>query len=388
VYKYLLCLLIVFLFAVTPSNAQESPIIDDIDEELPASSTAPSEVQESPWYEGFFIEASALVHFTPKLLKGYIKPGFGFRGALGYEYKHFRFAIESGYSHFAGTDSLITKVGFIPLVFKFGYALPIFSIFGLQADINAGLAFSNTTHYPNEFDLDMNKIQKDRANSLILGGRLYATVTPLDFLRIYAGGGVDLILEKEGPLLLPLVEIGVHFKPFVLARKKQKKQEELPKEIEPVIEEPATEVTEEEVVERVAITLPYIQFQADSDELHDSEKLKLQEIAGILRDIPGVKIQVEGHTARAGTEGRRVVFSRERAQAVASYLVSLGVVDEADVTVIGHGAEKPIADNATEEGRSANRRVEIIILEDDEVIILEDGEIIILENVEIIISEN
>jgi outer membrane protein OmpA-like peptidoglycan-associated protein len=324
--------------------------------------------QESPWYEGLFVEVSTPLHFPPPLLKDYINPGFGFRGALGYEYNRFRFAIESGYSHFAGTGSLITKLGFAPLIFKFGYALPLSSIFdlpsdlpiGIQADVNTGFTFSQTVLYPTEADRARNNIQEDRTSSFVLGGRLYATITPVEYLRVYAGGGIDVILENEGPLPMAVLEIGVHFKPFVLTRKKPEPQ------IEPVIEEPVIEEP------KVIISLPNIRFQADSAELSDSEKLKLQEIAGILRDIPGVKIQVEGHTARAGTEGRRVVFSLERAQAVASYLVSLEAVDASDVTVVGHGAERPIEDNATEEGRSANRRVEIIILED------QDGEVEII----------
>jgi outer membrane protein OmpA-like peptidoglycan-associated protein len=213
----------------------------------------------------------------------------------------------------------------------------------------------------------MDNVQEDRESSFIAGGRLYGTVTPLPYLRVYAGGGLDLIFEKEGPLPLPLVEVGVHFKPFVLTRKKP----------EPVIEEPVIEIAIEEPVieeEPVIITLPNIQFQPDSTELTDSEKLKLQEIADILRNIPGVKIQVEGHTALAGFEERRPAFSRRRAQEVVSHLVSLGAVDADNVTVIGHGADRPIGDNATEEGRSVNRRVEIFILADVEIIILEDEE--------------
>jgi flagellar motor protein MotB len=57
------------------------------------------------------------------------------------------------------------------------------------------------------------------------------------------------------------------------------------------------------------------------------------------------------------------VFSHERAQAVASHLIELEAVHADNVTVIGHGAERPIADNATAEGMAENRRVEIIILD-------------------------
>jgi outer membrane protein OmpA-like peptidoglycan-associated protein len=373
---------------------------------LPAQESLELEVNEpvyevslpSPWYEGLFIESSGLVYFAPSLIKDYIKPGFGFRAALGYEYRRFRLAIESGYSGVAGTDSLVSQIGFAPLVFKFGYGLPLFSIFGLQADLSAGAVFSKTTRYPTAIDLAMNKnLREDRENSFMAGGRLYATATPLEFLRVYAGGGVDVIFEKDGPLALPLLEIGLHFKPFVLLRKSPEPQEKIIEEIitarEELVEEINTIIEEQEITgltveatdEGVLLRLWDIHFLPDSAVLLDSEQQVLQEVANILRNLPGRKIRVEGHTAMAGTRERRLVFSRQRAQAVASYLISLGVVNADDVTVIGYGADRPIADNVTEEGRAANRHVEIIILDNVETNILENeenGEIIILEELE------
>jgi outer membrane protein OmpA-like peptidoglycan-associated protein len=314
---------------------------------------APVYAEGEEWYEPFFIETAGQYYFSPGFLSELIKPGFGFRGALGYEYNRFRFAVESGYNRITGTDPLVLELDFTPLVFKFGYALPLFSIFGLQADLNAGVAFSKTLRYETAIDLAMDNVQEIRENSFITGGRFYATVTPLDFLRIYAGGGIDLILEKEGPLSLPLVEVGIHFKPFVLLRKEP---EEQPNRQEEKAAPPRDII-------KVIISLPDIRFETDSAELSDSERMKIQEIGNILRNIPGVKIRVEGHTARAGTSEDRIRLSRQRAQAVESYLIWLEAVDASNVTVTGHGADRPVADNATAEGMSANRRVEIIILE-------------------------
>jgi outer membrane protein OmpA-like peptidoglycan-associated protein len=119
------------------------------------------------------------------------------------------------------------------------------------------------------------------------------------------------------------------------------------------------EVTDEGVM----IRLSNIQFEADSYTLPESEKEKLREIADILKSIPERKIQVAGHTALAGSVEGQLMVSRERAQAVASYLVLLGARHDSEVTVIAYGAEMPIAGNSTPEGMAANRRVEIIILE-------------------------
>lgn len=335
----------------------------------------------SKWYEPFFIEAAGQFYFAPGLFSEMIKPGFGFRLALGYEYNRFRFALESGYASFAGTDPHILEFNYIPLVFKAGYALPLFSIVGLQADLSAGVALINTSRYATEIDLAKDNILEDSGNSFMCGGRLYATVTPWSFLGFYAGGGTDILFENDGPIFLPLVEIGLHFKPFALPKSAPRQREEITpvieerreevieqrrqeiaEEITTVIEErQITDVTVETTNEGVMLRLSNIQFGAESSELPQSERRKLQEIANILRDIPGIQIRVEGHTALSGTAANRNRISRQRAQAVASYLISLGAIDADNVTVIGYGANRPIADNATTAGRAANRRVEIII---------------------------
>ena len=130
-----------------------------------------------------------------------------------------------------------------------------------------------------------------------------------------------------------------------------------------LVRQRVSDTTVEVTDEGVTITLSNIQFLADSSVLHNSEMLKLQEIANILRDISGIKIQVSGHTAMAGTRENRLMISRERAQVVAAYLVSLGACEAGNITSIGYGGDRPIADNTTEAGMALNRRVEITILE-------------------------
>jgi outer membrane protein OmpA-like peptidoglycan-associated protein len=124
-----------------------------------------------------------------------------------------------------------------------------------------------------------------------------------------------------------------------------------------------TGVTAEVTGVGVMIQLSDVHFLPDSAVLVESEKAKLREIANIIKALPGRRVQVAGHTAMAGTAERRLAFSKERAQAVASYLVSLGARRRSAIKVIGYGAERPIADNSTPRGMAANRRVEIIIME-------------------------
>jgi len=113
----------------------------------------------------------------------------------------------------------------------------------------------------------------------------------------------------------------------------------------------------------VTISMENIQFEADSSRLLPSELAKIEKIAAILSGIPDRDILVTGHTALAGTAAARQQLSVERARAVAEALIRLGARLPEAVTVLGYGAERPVAENSTAAGMARNRRVEITILE-------------------------
>ncbi len=113
----------------------------------------------------------------------------------------------------------------------------------------------------------------------------------------------------------------------------------------------------------LTISIENIQFEAESAVLEESEKRKVQKIAEILKTFPTNDLLVGGYTALWGTETGRRQLSKERAEAVASYLVQLGVKDISHIFTQGYGADNPIATNDTPEGRARNRRVEITILD-------------------------
>ncbi len=73
-------------------------------------------------------------------------------------------------------------------------------------------------------------------------------------------------------------------------------------------------------------------------------------------------MRIEGHTDSVGTRPYNLALSQRRAQSVVEYLVNKGI-DPTRLSSQGFGMEKPIASNKTEEGRSQNRRVEMIILQ-------------------------
>lgn len=87
----------------------------------------------------------------------------------------------------------------------------------------------------------------------------------------------------------------------------------------------------------------------------------LDQVAQVLRDYPGMRVSVEGHTDTVGAEGLNVKLSQARAEAVRDYLVKRGA-DPARLEAIGFGPARPIASNKTAPGRAKNRRTEFRII--------------------------
>lgn len=101
-------------------------------------------------------------------------------------------------------------------------------------------------------------------------------------------------------------------------------------------------------------------FASGQAALTDKAKADVGAIAAYLAALPGASVQVEGHTDAQGAPDANRALSQRRADAVREALLAGGVA-RARVRAAGHGAERPVADNATAEGRARNRRVEIRI---------------------------
>jgi outer membrane protein OmpA-like peptidoglycan-associated protein/opacity protein-like surface antigen len=99
-------------------------------------------------------------------------------------------------------------------------------------------------------------------------------------------------------------------------------------------------------------------FAFDSAELTAEDKAELDRVATRLTELEFVGGTATGHTDNVGDEAYNQKLSERRAQAVVDYLAAKGVAS-GRVTAIGMGETKPLADNATEEGRAENRRVTI-----------------------------
>ena len=110
------------------------------------------------------------------------------------------------------------------------------------------------------------------------------------------------------------------------------------------------------------LSLRNIGFLPDSTDFKAEEGERLERIAEVLRQVPDAKLLIEGHAASTGRAEGEKKLSAERAQRIADELSKRGIKRENCITK-GHGSERPIASNETEEGRMQNRRVEITILE-------------------------
>ena len=121
--------------------------------------------------------------------------------------------------------------------------------------------------------------------------------------------------------------------------------------VEVIVEEPPP------IEEKV--NLKGVNFLPGKAVLSLDAKRVLDGVAEQLLAYPNVKIEIQGHTDNLGKPATNQKLSEDRARAVVSYLATKGV-KMSRMKAIGYGPSLPIADNATEEGRELNRRIEMI----------------------------
>jgi len=99
-------------------------------------------------------------------------------------------------------------------------------------------------------------------------------------------------------------------------------------------------------------------FATNSATLLKTADVKLNEVVNAAKQYPEVKLEVSGHTDSRGSKALNKKLSENRAAAVKAWLVKHGVAADR-ISTAGYADEQPIADNKTEAGRAANRRVEV-----------------------------
>jgi outer membrane protein OmpA-like peptidoglycan-associated protein/tetratricopeptide (TPR) repeat protein len=108
------------------------------------------------------------------------------------------------------------------------------------------------------------------------------------------------------------------------------------------------------------IALRNIFFDTGKSTLRAESNAELDRLVKLMKDVPTLKIEISGHTDNTGSATLNETLSQSRAEAVVAYLTTKGIAANR-MTAKGYGASKPIASNATDDGKQQNRRTEFEI---------------------------
>ena len=112
------------------------------------------------------------------------------------------------------------------------------------------------------------------------------------------------------------------------------------------------------------MTLDDVAFASGQSRLLPEAAATIEKVADFVSQSPEKPIRIEGHTDSTGSANANQVLAQRRADAVREALISAGV-EGSRMTAVGIGADRPIAGNDTAEGRARNRRV-VVIIEDNQ----------------------
>jgi OOP family OmpA-OmpF porin len=111
------------------------------------------------------------------------------------------------------------------------------------------------------------------------------------------------------------------------------------------------------IVEKGRVTLR-VEFDFDKAVVRKEYHQEIGNLAEVMKKYPDLKIALEGHTDNTGEPAYNDMLSQFRADAVKKYLAENFSIDASRLSAKGYGLTRPIASNATREGRQKNRRVE------------------------------
>ncbi|MEE9913075.1 MAG: OmpA family protein [Deltaproteobacteria bacterium] len=125
----------------------------------------------------------------------------------------------------------------------------------------------------------------------------------------------------------------------------------------PVVQEVKKEAAAApEILEKGRTTLNVL-FDTNKSIIKKNSFKDVDALVDVMKNYPELNVVIEGHTDSVGSAASNKKLSQRRADAVKKYMVSKGI-DANRLSAVGFGLEKPVASNATKEGRAKNRRVE------------------------------
>ncbi len=115
-------------------------------------------------------------------------------------------------------------------------------------------------------------------------------------------------------------------------------------------------------IKQFAGSIEGIVFVPNAAEIDPKSFPILHKAADVFRKFQDVRVEISGHTDNTGSAAANTSLSRRRAEAVKAWFVKNGIVANR-IEAVGHGPDKPVADNKTKEGRAQNRRVEFKLIQ-------------------------
>ena len=136
--------------------------------------------------------------------------------------------------------------------------------------------------------------------------------------------------------------------------------EEQAAEKTPEFSKPTEEIKKAEAIstKRISITFPTGSFSLDENAKYiiDNDFILLA------KSFSNSRFRIEGNTDNVGNQQLNKKLSEQRAESVVSYLISEHSFDKNRFIVVGNGPDKPISDNATDKGKSKNRRTDFELI--------------------------
>ena len=130
---------------------------------------------------------------------------------------------------------------------------------------------------------------------------------------------------------------------------------------------PATYAVDENgcpiLIEQIASFELQVNFDFDEAVIRDQDVPEIEDLTEFLREYDGVMLQLDGYTDNVGAQLYNLDLSQRRADAVRDMLIEDFGISPGRVTAQGFGEQMPVADNETEAGREANRRVVAVVME-------------------------
>jgi OmpA-OmpF porin, OOP family len=123
-------------------------------------------------------------------------------------------------------------------------------------------------------------------------------------------------------------------------------------------------ITEAEIYKqgnRLVIRLRAVKFPVGKAIIMPGNYELLSRVQMAIRKVKNPEVVIEGHTDSTGSDAVNQKLSQDRAEAVRQYLIANETVPPDKILAVGYGSSRPLASNATEEGRAINRRIDVLI---------------------------